>query len=162
MGMTAQFKILDDQELGQMLTHPESIEDILFPDDAEDPFEDQTDIDKSWHQLHYLLTGSLEPDGSAVGDAILGGSAVGPDLGYGPARLIPSERVNEIANALRTVDIGERYEGLDQSLPALSHVYSGFDFVPGEKETLQFFFEQLRSMYALASTNQRAGLAYLA
>jgi hypothetical protein len=50
-----------------------------------------------------LLTGSAEPSDSALARAIPGGKEIGPDLGYGPARLLNSSEVQAIASALATV-----------------------------------------------------------
>src|SRR5262245_25829503 len=41
-------------------------------------------LEKSWHMLHYLMTGDIFPAGSP-GDLLLTGEGVGEDLGYGPA-----------------------------------------------------------------------------
>ena len=41
---------------------------------------------KSWHVLHYAITGNAWPSGSA-GDALLTGDDLGDDMGYGPPRL---------------------------------------------------------------------------
>jgi len=49
------------------------------------------DIQKAWHGLHYLLC--VQPwDGDLpLRNAVLGGSEIGPDLGYGPpVRLSPT------------------------------------------------------------------------
>jgi len=43
-------------------------------------------LEKSWYTLHYLFTGHIGP-GDAPGDLLMTGEDVGPDLGYGPARI---------------------------------------------------------------------------
>src|SRR5271163_2074263 len=49
-------------------------------------------LEKSWHCLHYLLTGTAWETGTVLGKTILGGTEIGPDMGYGPARyLVPNE-----------------------------------------------------------------------
>jgi hypothetical protein len=50
------------------------------------PFEPLLDLDKTWNILHYLLTGHANATASP-GDALLNGSPLGRDLGYGPSRL---------------------------------------------------------------------------
>jgi hypothetical protein len=44
------------------------------------------DLEKSWHILHYLFTGHVDAS-PAPGDTLVNGEAVGPNVGYGPARL---------------------------------------------------------------------------
>jgi len=64
----------------------------------------ETDLDKSWHGIHFLLTGSSE-EGSPPLDFLLeGGRYVGDqDVGYGPARVFTSTQVRAIAAAVRAI-----------------------------------------------------------
>ena len=162
MGMTAQFKILKDADLRKLLDAPDETEDFLFSVDVEDPFEGQTDIDKSWHALHYLICGNLEPDGSILGDVILGGEPLGPDLGYGPARILDSEKVKAINKELQNVDIESAYKSLDRDSEELREIYLGFEFIPEEIDYLKDYFEDLKAMYSEAAKESKAVLAYLA
>ncbi|MGW4943549.1 YfbM family protein [Actinoplanes sp. NPDC004185] len=65
--------------------------------------EDILDLDKAWHGIHFLLTGSAWETSPGAGEAVLGGDPIGDDLGYGPARLVPAEWVQLVAAALREV-----------------------------------------------------------
>src|SRR5215469_5970475 len=60
----------------------------------------EVDLDKAWHGIHYLLTGSIEPNGTLASKVIMGGEAIGPDQGYGPAQLLQPDEVKEIAQLL--------------------------------------------------------------
>jgi hypothetical protein len=159
--MVAMFKILGDSELESVISNPDCVEDLLFPEDVDDPFEGQYDIDKSWHAIHYLITGSTEPDGTPVGDAILGGRPVGTDLGYGPARLIEPKHVKRIAGALQGIDLEAAYDSLDRSSANDADVYLGFDFSGDEKEHLRRFFDVVSNAYSNAASSDRAVLLYL-
>lgn len=57
-------------------------------------------LDKAWHGLHYLLCGAVEPAPGPLGQAVLGGTEIGEDLGYGPARYFTAAETAEIAQAL--------------------------------------------------------------
>ncbi len=61
------------------------------------------EMDKEWHGIHFLLTGSAWSTQGPYGQVILGGKEIGPDLGYGPARFLTAEQVKEIAERLRGV-----------------------------------------------------------
>lgn len=62
------------------------------------------DLDKSWHILHTLISGS--PDiGDTPQAALLGGEEVGPCGGYGPVRLLRPEQVSEFAGVLQPLDV---------------------------------------------------------
>ena len=65
----------------------------------DEPGEDGLNLEKSWHVLHYLLTGKAEEAPGPLGNAILGGTEIGGDLGYGPARFLTPQQVREVAVA---------------------------------------------------------------
>jgi hypothetical protein len=60
----------------------------------------EVDLDKAWHGIHYLLTGSAEPNGTLASKVIFGGEDIGPDQGYGPAQLVKADQVKAIAQLL--------------------------------------------------------------
>jgi hypothetical protein len=64
------------------------------------------DLDKAWHDIHYVLTGSEEPDGTPLGDAILGGVGVadGDDDPFEIGLYLPPDRVRATASALMAID----------------------------------------------------------
>lgn len=161
MGMVATFKVLDPAEITAIEDNPDCVEDLLFPEEVDDPFKGQYDIDKSWHAVHFLLTGRAGPDGTPAGDSILGGRPVGGDLGYGPARLLTAGRVIEIAESLKSIDIDSAYDGIDRKSPELTEIYLGFDFSADEKRYLGKFFEILRDVYSDAAIESKAVLTYL-
>ncbi|MCP4600899.1 MAG: YfbM family protein [Proteobacteria bacterium] len=60
-----------------------------------------TDLDKAWHGIHFLLTGSDWEGDPPLNFLVSGGIEVGDvDVGYGPARVFRSSEVAEIHNAL--------------------------------------------------------------
>jgi hypothetical protein len=70
------------------------------------PFEQALNLEKSWHILHYLVTGHTD-DSSAPGDALLTGESLGEDAGYGPARLHDEIKTREFGQFLETLDLAE-------------------------------------------------------
>jgi Domain of unknown function (DUF1877) len=107
VGMVLVGRLLSATELRGVLDDPTLIDGLLYGDledeDAEMP-EPQLDIDKSWHGIHYLLTGSAWEVGEGAGAAILGGDPIGEDNGYGPARLLPPDAVQAVAAGLQGLD----------------------------------------------------------
>lgn len=85
-----------------------AVEELLHED-----HEQRLDLDKAWHGIHFLLTGSPWETTPGAGESVLGGEPVGPGLGYGPARLLDPDRVRAVAAGLRAVtaeDLRARYE----------------------------------------------------
>jgi len=65
----------------------------------------ESDLDKAWHGIHYLLTGTAWEGGRPLDFLVNGGTQVGDvDVGYGPARVFNSEEVLEICKALSGID----------------------------------------------------------
>ena len=63
------------------------------------------DLDKAWHGIHYLLTGTSFKGGFPLNFLVLGGEQLGHvEVGYGPARVFTSAQVREIAAALAPID----------------------------------------------------------
>lgn len=62
------------------------------------------DLDKAWHALHYLLSGSARDGEGPLAFLLKGGTPVGDeDFGYGPARVFQPAEVSAIADALAGV-----------------------------------------------------------
>lgn len=75
--------------------------------------EQAINLDKAWHGIHYLLNGTAWDVTSIAGQAILGGKEFGIDMGYGPPRVLSSEDVKKVANALSALtplQLSARYD----------------------------------------------------
>jgi len=75
---------------------------------------DTIDIDKAWHILHFLFTGSDWEGDFPQGFLVSCGEPVGDvDVGYGPARSFTPAQVREIAGYLSGLDRTELRSRLD-------------------------------------------------
>ncbi|MGF1500176.1 MAG: YfbM family protein [Paracoccaceae bacterium] len=63
----------------------------------------EIDLDKSWHAIHWLLTGTAD-EASMPAGALLGGREVGEDQGYGPARIVSAAETAAYAKQLAVAD----------------------------------------------------------
>jgi hypothetical protein len=116
-------------------------------------------LDKSWHALHYLLTGSAEPVDTPLGQSILGGTDIGPDLGYGPARLLPPDQVRLIATALSKVSKETLVSCFD--LPAMQTAKVYACSTESDLELAQSYLARIIHFYAEAAAVGSAMLLYL-
>jgi hypothetical protein len=64
-----------------------------------EPLSAPLSLAKSWHILHYVFTGHVD-EADAPGNALLAGSPLGEDLGYGPPRLVTPAATREFAEFL--------------------------------------------------------------
>lgn len=123
------------------------------------PNEDGLRLEKSWHSLHYLLTGSAQEVDSPLGSAILGGTEIGPDLGYGPARFLDPKRVQEVSSALNTISSDDLARRFDLNAMIAAKIYACAD--DEELELAQHYFEHVVKYYAEAAKRGDAMLLYI-
>lgn len=119
----------------------------------------ELDLEKSWHVLHYLLTGRVDEAPPPLGNAILGGTEIGEDLGYGSARFLSPGQVREVAAALAAIskeDLAGRFN-LEAMIRA--NVYPVRD--ESELELAQQYFEDLSRFYTGAAAAGNAMILYI-
>jgi Domain of unknown function (DUF1877) len=128
---------------------------------AHPPGSDDTavDLDGEWHGIHYLLTGSADPDGSLASKVIFGGESIGKDLGYGPAQLLRPEEVKAIAQLLQKISpetLRKRYKPEEM---ARAGVYPTVVWVRDGDQGFQLLleaFKRLTAFYTLAANHGQA------
>jgi hypothetical protein len=113
-------------------------------------------LDKAWHGLHYLLCGALEPVPGPLGQAVFGGTEIGEDQGYGPARYFLPAQVAEIAAALQSPSLeSELNARFDAAAMTELGIYPG-TWEADDEDWLVEAFDTLRDFYAAASKSEQA------
>src|SRR5262245_26397413 len=106
MSMIAIFRRLSDADGARLAKRPELLLDYIGEEEPPEGFGPyaELDVDKAWHGIHFLLTGTAWGGELPWGFVLRGGEALGDDdLGYGPARLLDAAQVREVAAALETL-----------------------------------------------------------
>jgi Domain of unknown function (DUF1877) len=116
---------------------------------------------KSWHCLHFLLTGhNAEMPDTPLGIAVMGGTEI-PDhqrvMGYGPARYLNPEQVEQIAAALESFPIAERAAAFDSEAADKQQVYSPHH----DPEELVHYFGLLRDFYRDTANKRNAIILWI-
>jgi hypothetical protein len=63
------------------------------------------DLEKAWHGLHYLFTGTAWAGDPPLNFLVTGGREVGDEeIGFGPARTLTSSETRDVASALAALD----------------------------------------------------------
>jgi len=117
---------------------------------------DELSLDKAWHGVHYLLSGSPEPTAAPLGQAVLGGTEIGDDFsGYGEARVFDPSQVAEISEALAAPEteraVVERYDPARMS--ELQIYPFGWEDEEDNRDWVLVSFRDLRGFYADAAAN---------
>lgn len=125
------------------------------------------DLQKMWQALSILTTPGSDPELTLVTDPhpldpVLGGTEIGPDLGYGPRRWFSPAEVVEIDRHLSSLDddaVRARFD--PQAFEAASVYPFCWDEDPDElwEDELVVYLGELRGLYAEAASG---GLAVVA
>jgi hypothetical protein len=116
------------------------------------------DIDKSWHGIHYLLTGNASKPEAGIGQIILGGKEIGEDQGYGPAHYFTAEEVKELAVLLKKETpekLAARYNPMAMQK---ADIYPEI-WVRDDKEALEYlleYYKRIVDFYARAAKHNQA------
>jgi hypothetical protein len=119
----------------------------------------EVDLDKAWHGIHYLLTGSADTNGTLASKVIMGGEDIGRDLGYGPAQLLKPDEVKAIAQLLEktTPDmLRKRYNPKEMTQ---MRVYPEVIWEREGDDALRYvldYYEKLVAFYKLAAQRNQA------
>lgn len=113
--MTGHLLLVTDREIRELANAPETVHDFLERRAYEVASPDHVDIDKTWHALQFLLTGTAWEGALPLGFIVVGGQEIGEeDVGYGPARALDSRAVaalDEALTSLTSAVLLPRYDG---------------------------------------------------
>lgn len=163
MSMIGYFFLVSDVELRNAESSPEAFEQLI---DAayEDQQEDLVNVDKAWHCLHFLLTGTAEEGAPPLDFIMRGGREVGDDMGYGPARAFDSREVKAIADALDQIehpDLVSRFNGATMDRLEI-YPHGGWSKVdPKSEEAFGYFSSAFDIVRDLSRRGRDAGLSML-
>ncbi len=125
-----------------------------------------TDLDKAWHGIHYLLTGTAHQGEGPISYLLTGGEAIGDvDVGYGPARALSPAEVREFQQALAGVtpeDFRARFNPAE--MKTLNIYPDIWDRDPAEDDPLGYcldYFKVLRNFVDETAFRKQALLIYL-
>lgn len=102
MAMIGNLRPATDAQIARLLAKPEEITRFLYGSDA--PSDDRVVLNRAWHAIHFALTGSRLGGSAPLNFLVDEGTPVGAvDVGYGPARVLTSAQVRELADALSAI-----------------------------------------------------------
>jgi hypothetical protein len=151
MGMRCEVIVVDEDQINELLANPESIFNLLAVGRT------GVFLDKAWHGIHFLLTGSVWGGKEPLCYLVKGGEEIGDvDVGYGPARVFSPNQIAGWADALSAISSDDLQKRYDPEAMTKAGIYpGGWDFaqedgsLPGELlefyGELQFFLEQAKS-----------------
>jgi hypothetical protein len=114
-------------------------------------------LEKAWHGLHFLLTGAAWGAEPPLDFLLQGGTPVGEDGGYGPARLFRPEEVQELDTALSGISDEQLWSRFDAGRMEEEQIYPLIWDEPEadlQEEYLGYFHELKRLVHEAAATGK--------
>ena len=120
-------------------------------------------LDKAWHGIHYLLTGTAWGGDAPLNFLLAGGQTAGDiEVGYGPVRLYSSSEVKRIDDALSAMTEGDlRSRFRPEEMMKLEIYPEIWDRQAEEDDTLGYLIEYLHVLreHVSAAATHGLGLA---
>ena len=156
MGMTAVLLRLPRQTLEELVREPNRLEDIMTADDPhlEERVAGTLDLDKAWHGVHFLLTGTAWEGRWPLAFLVEGGTEIGEDE---TARAFSPEETRQIAGAVRDVTrttLEQRFE--PAAMTELDIYPPIWDRAEEETESRDWLLDTFASMQELLAAATRA------
>jgi hypothetical protein len=122
--MIGNLRPASDAEIERLLAHPDEVTRFLYGGGSDG--RERVDLGKTWHAIHFALTGSRLGGEAPLNFLIAEGTAVGDvDVGYGPARVLTSAQTRQLAQALVNIDADELSQRLDLAVLDGESIYPG-------------------------------------
>src|SRR3954447_1548073 len=122
--MIGNLRPASDEEIERLLANPDEITRFLYGGGSDG--RERVDLGKTWHAIHFGLTGSRLGGEAPLNFLLDPGTPIGTiDVGYGPARALRSAQVRELASALVAVNTADFGQRLDMSVLDAESIYPG-------------------------------------
>ncbi len=159
MSMIGNFLAVTQEELEQLYSSPNKLSEFLY----EERLNDILDVDKSWHAIHYTLTGTAYGGDAPLANVIFGVTPIGEeDLGYGPALGTDSVAVKAIAKALSEITETQFKEKFDVYALATAEIYPQiWDEGDEALDYVATYFNELRDFYQEAAEKDLAIITFI-
>ena len=165
MSMICVLRQAEESEIKNLLANPDQISEFLFGDEDEEIEErpkGEIDLDKAWHGLHCLFTGSGEEGDVPLCYLLTDGEVIGDeDVGYGPARaLLPSE-IAAFNTALSEITADDLRKRFNPKAMMKQDIYPTiWDRDPKEDDALGYLLEyyDILTGFVRETTNANKGL----
>jgi hypothetical protein len=164
MGMIGSFRRLPVDDLDRLYADPALL--VPYLEDGSEGFGPfaELDVDKAWHGIHFLLTGSQWEGEPPLDFIVNGGKRIGDeDVGYGPARGFSPSEVKLVAAALSTIG-PEQFAGrYNAEALARAKIYPEIWMRDGDeaRDYLVTYFDELRDFVIGAAESGEALVVFI-
>ena len=150
--MIGNFLALPQEKIDELVRDPEIVPAFLKAaiEDQDELGGDFLDVDKSWHAIHFLLTGSVKEGEPPLSWVVFAPTEIGADLGHGRARLLMPDQVLEVSKALTPIVADKLKKKCDWTVMNDSQIYPQ-GWRSGDQDYIAENYTQLRKFYDSAA-----------
>jgi len=105
-------------EIEALLAEPGTLHRVLGADPAR-----KVSLEKAWHALHFLLTGSASGGTGPEAFLLAGGEPFGEQGGYGPPRLLRPDAVHALSACLSAISDDQLWGRYDAARMTDEYIY---------------------------------------
>jgi len=156
MSMICELLAVPEGTARRVMSTPRQIHDLLAAPGNPDQ---RLSLEKSWHGLHFALTGSAWDGEKPLNFLVSGGEPVGDeDIGYGPARVLFAEDVASLDQALGNVSDDKFQHGFDLRSLQAAEIYPEIWDEPREDLLAEYggYFHELQAFVHRAAQGGQA------
>ncbi|SRR6266571_3059386 len=118
-------------------------------------------LEKSWHGIHYLLTGVTKGGQPPLSWTVLGDKEI-PDtgklMGYGPAHVLTARQVSSVSKVIARFTKDKFLRKFNLKVMKSAQIYTVRS--TGDVEYLWTYFQKLKAFYLEATKQQNGMLSY--
>ena len=159
MSMIGNFLAISEEKASELRANQTEIPDYLYSDEVQES-DTFLDVDKAWHGVHFLLTGSTLEGEAPLCWVVLGGEAIGEDVGYGPARFVSAEEVKQINEAISNIDSSELIARFDAAALNRAEIYPD-GWKSDDADYLVGAFQDIKKFYSAAAEKNQCVIQFL-
>ncbi len=153
MGMIGNYRRISPEQLSVLQKEPQSVVNFLFAGcEAEKVAELEgryLNIDKTWHAIHFLLTGTPLSTQPPLGNVVMGDTLLGDleniDFDFG-VRFLTASEVQEVAKAISAISQVQLQARFDPRALYASDVYPT-ELWKSERQTVEDLIAYVSSYY---------------
>lgn len=150
MSMICEVFLIAPETARELLNDPSGVHDVL---EALDGLDDALSLEKSWHGLHFILTGTAWEGDAPLNFLVSGGIPVGEEeIGYGPARIVAADDVPDLRQALSAFTPADFDRNFDRTKLSKAEIYPSI----WDEPLVELKWEYDNYLQALKSHVQRA------
>lgn len=160
--MIGYFLVIKSEQSDALVKDPVSVASFVTEavEDQDELGADFLDVDKSWHGIHFLLTGAVTGGEAPLAWVVFAPTPIGENLSHGPARLLMPNEVVEVSKALAPMTADKLKRRCDWKVMNEREIYpQGWRI--GDEDYLADNFNHLKKLYDSAARRRLSVLQWI-